>query len=119
AAVVAEDPGGSRPDSARAREELVEFPLTAVRRPLRPAGDLRVRTDHLGGDVRQLLIDLAPEELRRGALGPGRAAPQNLGEAAIAVELERLLGDPEGGHLLTDDPVVASPLLPHQAHQPV
>src|SRR5512138_2820459 len=84
---VAEDLGGPGPDAASTRQELVELPLAVVGRPGRTMGDLRVEADGLGGDVRQLLIELTPEELRGRALGPGRAAAQDPREAPIAVEL--------------------------------
>src|SRR5467141_1339301 len=83
---VAEDLRGTGADATGPCQELVEFPLTVVRRPARAVGDLRVRTDDLGPDERQLLVELAPEELRGRALGPGRAAAQDLGEAPVAVE---------------------------------
>src|SRR6266705_1292319 len=76
---VAEDLRGAGADTARPREQLVELPLAPVRRPRRAVRDLRVRADYFGGDVRQLLVDLAPEELRGGALGPRRAAAQAIG----------------------------------------
>src|SRR5207245_11221467 len=60
---------------------------------------------------------LAPGELRGRALGPGRAAAQDLGEAPVAVELERLLADPEHGELLSQDGIAALLLLLDEAHE--
>src|SRR6266566_8545600 len=114
---VAENLGGAGTDAASPRQELVELPLAVVGRPLRAVGDLRVRADHLGRDVRQLLVELTPEELRGRALGPRRAAAQDLGEAPVAVELERLLADPERGELLSQDGIAALPLLLDEAHE--
>src|SRR6266566_1697131 len=114
---VAEDLGRAGADATRAGQQLVELPLAVVRRPRRLAGDLRIGADHLGGDVGQLLVHLAPEELRGRALGPGRAAAQDLGEAPVAVELERLLADPERGELLSQDGIAALPLLLDEAHE--
>src|SRR5205814_955824 len=102
---VAQDLGRAGADATRAGQQLVELPLAVVRRPRRLAGDLRIGADHLGGDVGQLLVHLAPEELRGRALGPGRAAAQDLGETAVPVELERLLGDPQRRDLLAEDRV--------------
>src|SRR5438132_2796037 len=118
---IAQDLGRAGADSAAARQELVEFPLAVVRRPGRAVGDLRVRADDLGRDVRQLLVELAPEELRGRAFGPGRAAAQDLREAAVAVELERLLAYPESRQLLPEDRIGALPLLhePNEAVQRV
>src|SRR5262245_13970946 len=107
------------PDAAGPGQQLVELPLTLVGRPLRAVGDLRVGTDDLGGDLGQLLIDLAPEQLRGRALGAGSAATQDVGEAPVTVEGQGLLADPEAGHLLTDDGVIAPPALAHQPHEPV
>src|SRR5215467_8229220 len=116
---VAKNLGGPGADPAAAGQQLVELPLAVVRRPRGAVGDLRVRSDDLRGDVRQLLIELAPEELRGRALGPGRAAAQDLREAPVAVELERLLADPEGGQLLTQDWIFAPALLLRETHQAV
>src|SRR5919108_5953602 len=104
---VLEDLGGAGADAAGAREQLVELPLPVVGRPRRALADLRVGPDDLGGGARQLLVELAPEELRGRALGAGLAAAQNLGEAAIRVHLQRLLADPERGQLLAHERVAA------------
>src|SRR5439155_21694605 len=103
-------------DAARAREQLVELPLALVGRP-RPARDLRVRPDHLRGRQRQLLVEMAPEEFGRRALRSRRAAFQDLGEAAVAVELQRLLADPQLGDLLADDGVGVTPAALRQLDQ--
>src|SRR5688572_19305466 len=84
---VAEDLGGAGADTAAAREQLVELPLPVVGRPLRAVRDLRIRPDHLGGGERQLLVELAPEELGGRAFGARLPAAQDLRQAAIAVEL--------------------------------
>src|SRR5919197_3518378 len=84
---VLEDLRGAGTDAARPREQLVELPLALVGCPAAP-GDLRVGPDHLGSRQRQLLVQVAPEELGGRALGARCAAPQDLGEAAIAVELQ-------------------------------
>src|SRR5512145_381742 len=97
---VAEDLGGAGADTAAAGEQLVEHPLAIVGRPRRALGDLRVRADDLRGRQRQLLVELAPEQLGRRALRAWLAAAQDPGQAAIAVELQRLLADPQLGELL-------------------
>src|SRR5215472_8135416 len=89
---VAEDFRGACADAAAAREETVELPLAFVGRPLARRRDLRVRPDHLGGDLREILIHLTPEELGRRSLRPRRLAAQDAGEAAVAVELQTSLG---------------------------
>src|SRR5919204_5088217 len=114
---VLEDLGGARADAARAREQLVEFPLPVVGRPRRALGDLRVGADDLGGRERELLVELAPEELGRRALGPGLTAAQDFGEAAIGAHLQRLLPDPERRRLLADERVAAAAALAHEPHE--
>src|SRR5262245_46439453 len=81
----------ARPAATGPRQQPVDLPLALVGRPFRAVGDLGVGTDDLGGDLGQLLIDLAPEQFRGGALGAGSAAPQDVGEAPVAVEGEGLL----------------------------
>src|SRR5262245_50735902 len=103
---VAEDLGGARPDSAPPREQTVELPLALVRRPLAAARDLRVRADHLGGHFGQLLVHLAPEQLRGRALRARRLALEDLGEAAVAVELEDALLGTQLGDLLPQHRIV-------------
>src|SRR5919201_6361727 len=80
---VLEDLGRARANAARAREQLVEFPLPVIGRPRRALGDLGIRTNDLGGRKRQLLVELAPEQLGRRALGAGLTAAQDFGQAAI------------------------------------
>src|SRR2546429_9584828 len=94
-------------------------PTPIVRRPGRAGGDLRVRTDHLSGGLRQVLVHLAPEELGGRALWPGCAPAQDVRQAPVAVELERLLAGPEAGDLLAHDGVGALLLLLDQADQAV
>src|SRR5258705_1016572 len=65
---VAENLGGAGTDAASPRQELVKFPLAVVGRPLRAVGHLRVRADHLGRDVRPLLVELSPMQLPSCAL---------------------------------------------------
>src|SRR5512143_2333363 len=84
---VAQDLGGAGADAAAAREQAVELPLALVGRVRAARLDLRVGSDDLGGQLGQLLVEQAPEELGGGALRPRRAAAQDLGEAAVAVEL--------------------------------
>src|SRR6185503_18585422 len=80
----------------------VELPLALVGRPLAARRDLRVRADYLGGHLGQLLVHLAPEELRRRALGPRRLALEDPGEAPVSVELQAALGDGEARELLAE-----------------
>src|SRR5204862_2287331 len=87
---VAEDLRRPGADAAGSREELVELPLALVGRPWGAVRDLRVRADHLRRDLRELLVQPAPEELRRRALGAGLATLQDAREAPVAVERERL-----------------------------
>src|SRR5438034_6747293 len=116
---VTEDLRGPGADAARSREELVELPLALVRRPRGAVRDLRIRADHLGGDLREVPVHLAPEELGGRALGPGRAAAQDVREASIAVEREGLLADPEPRDLLPHVRVDALLLPLDQTDQPV
>src|ERR1043166_5772887 len=90
---VAQDLGGARADAAAAREQAVELPFPLVRRVRGAGGELRVGADDLGGELGQLLVELAPEELGGRALRSRRAAAQDLGEAAVAVELQHPLPD--------------------------
>src|SRR5260370_25107491 len=116
---VAEALGGAGADAARAGEELVELPLALAGRPGRTVGDLGVRADHRGRALGEVLVPLAPEELRRRALGPGRAAAQDLRQGPVTVERERLLADPEAGDLLAHDRVGALFVLPDEPDEPV
>src|SRR4030095_7335946 len=113
-----EDLGGAGADATATREQLVELPLPLVGRP-RALRDLRVRPDHLGGGTPHLLVEPAPEQLGGRALGAGRAPLEDLGEAAVAVQLQGLLADPQLGDLLTDDRIAVAPARLRELHQPV
>src|SRR4249920_2485757 len=78
---VLENLGGAGADAAAAGQQLIELPLAVVGRPLRPFRDLRIGPDHLGGGERELLVELAPEQLGGGTLGARLSAAQDLGEA--------------------------------------
>src|SRR6266498_901838 len=88
---IAEDLRGAGANTAAAREQRVELPLALVGRQGARCRDLRVGPDHLRGYIRQVLVHLAPEELGRRAFRPRRFAAQDLGEAAVAVELQAAL----------------------------
>src|SRR5712692_2785623 len=92
---IAEYLRGARANAAAPREKRVELPLAVVGRERARRRDLGVRSDDLRGHVGQVLVHLAPEELRRRPFRPRRLAAQDLGEAAVAVELEAALGDGE------------------------
>src|SRR3970282_3037194 len=93
-------------DPAAAGDQRVELPLAVVRGERARRGDLRVGPDDLGGDVGQLLVHLAPEELGGRALGPRVRALEDPGETAVAVELETALGDLESRDLLAEHGVL-------------
>src|SRR5262249_22068928 len=99
---VAEDFRGAGADTASARQQLVKLPLSLVGRPRRTGSDLRVWAQDLSGHQGQLLIYLAPVELGRRTLRTGGATRQKLGEARVAMELQRLLADVDPGDLLAE-----------------
>src|SRR5262245_30258943 len=51
-------------DAARHRERRVELPLPLVGRPIGAGRELGIRAQDLRRDLRQFLVELAPEELR-------------------------------------------------------
>src|SRR3990172_578085 len=103
---VAEDLRRAGADAAAAGDQRVELPLAVVRGERARRGDLRVGRDDWGGDVGQLLVHLAPEELGGRALGPRVRALEDPGETAVAVELETALGDLKSRDLLAEHGVL-------------
>src|SRR5215469_5360786 len=90
---VAEHLRGPGANAAGLGEELVVGPVAVGGRAGRPFQELTVEAQEPAPRLRQLLVELAPEELRGRPLRPRLAPAQDLGQAPVGVELEDLLAD--------------------------